>query len=221
VRPITVYLADNHQIVLQGISSSIEHEAAMQVVGRTTDSLNVLDDLVRLRPDVLVLDLMMPNLPGFEILRRVQEHPSLSTRVVVFTMHGEIGYVVQALHQGAMGFVLKDVDTAFLIEAIRAVADGREYLSPPFSSDAIHAYQQRRDASRLSEVDIWDELSRRERETLVLVAQGLTNRQIGRKLNISFRTVEKHRASMMKKAHFKSEADLIQFAIRRGLIPPE
>jgi len=201
VRLITVYLVDNHQIVLQGIASSIEQEAGMEVVGQTTDSLRVLDDLVRLRPDVLVLDLMMPNLPGFEILKRVRDEPSLSTRIVVFSMHGEIGYVVQALHQGAMGFVLKDVDTAFLIAAIRAVAAGREYLSPPFSSRAIHAYQKRRDASRLSEMDVWEEFSQRERETLVLVAQGLTNRQIGQKLHISFRTVEKHRASMMKKAH--------------------
>jgi len=218
---VTVYLADNHHVVLQGIASSVIREPDLKLVGQTTDSLQIMDDLLRIQPDVLVLDLMMPGIPGLEIIRRIRTKKSLRTRVIVFTMYHEISYVAQALREGANGFVFKDAATSFLIDAIRIVAKGEQYLSSPLTQDAVDAYLKRLASGRHGEVDKWEILSRREREVLVFVAQGFTNRQIAHKLQISYRTVEKHRGNMMRKANFKNEAEVVQFALRRGLLPPD
>ncbi len=215
--PVTVFLADDHHIVLTGISSIIQLDPELSLLGSTTDSTKIMEEVVRLKPDVLVLDLAMPDIPGVEIIRSIRKMRSLRTRVVVFSMHKDIGYVVQALQEGAQGYVVKDTDTACLIEAIKAVGRGEQFLSPPFSQEKIQYYLDKLRSER-NEDDIMDRLTRREREVLLLVAQGDTNNEIARKLGISVRTVERHRLNMMRKTEFRNEADVVQFAMRKGLI---
>ncbi len=216
-RPITVYIADDHQIVLKGIASVIQLDPELEVVGSTTDSKKIIEEVCRIKPRVLVLDMVMPDIPGVEIIRSVRQMRSLQTRVIVFTMHKDVGYVAQAMQEGAHGFVVKDVDTAHLIEAIKTVARGKQYLSPPFTQQKIKDYLDQLQNGK-DEEDILEKLTRREREVLIFVARGTTNNEIAQTLGISVRTVERHRYNMMKKAKFRNEADVIQFAIRRGLI---
>jgi len=215
--PLTVFLADDHKVVLQGITSILQLDPDLQMVGCTTDSKRIVEEVARLKPRVLVLDLAMPDIPGIEIIRSIRKMRSLRTRVVVFTMHKDIGYVVQALQEGALGFVVKDADTECLIAAIKAVARGEQFLSQPFSREKIQAYMEQLQGKK-DDADILDRLTRREREVLILVAQGNSNHEIADKLGISIRTVETHRFNMMRKAGFKNEADVVQFAMRQGLI---
>jgi DNA-binding NarL/FixJ family response regulator len=215
--PITVFLADDHQIVIKGISSLLELDPELQMVGCTTDSTKIIDEVSRLRPRVLVLDLMMPDIPGVEIIRSVSNMRTIPTRIVVFTMHKDTAYVVQALQEGALGFVVKDADSSCLIDAIKAAARGERYLSPPITHEKIKDYLQQLHSEK-NDSGILDRLTRREREVMILVAQGRTNQEIADKFGISVRTVERHRYNMMRKANFKNEADVVQFAMRKGLI---
>lgn len=217
--PITVYLADDHQIVLQGIISLVELEPDLRIVGFSTDGQAVIPDVMRLNPQVLVLDLGMPGIPGGEIIRTLHSMHTIETRIVVFTMHKDISFVVQALADGALGYVIKDANSSHLIKAIRAAANGETYLSPPFRQEEIWEYQEQLRRSK-GTVDRYDSLTPREREVLIYVAQGYTNREMATEMHVSVRTVEKHRYNMMKKAAFKNRAEVIQFALRRGLIPP-
>ncbi len=216
---ITVYLADDHQIVLRGIASLVDLEPDLHVVGCTTESTQIIPDILRLRPQVLVLDLGMPDIPGAEIIRRIKAKRTINTAIVVFTMHKDLGYVVQALEDGALGYVMKDVDSTHLIEAIRMAAQGKEYLSPPFTPETLWEYKEQLRLSK-GEPDNYDNLTTREKEVLIFVAQGFTNRQIADKLGVSVRTIETHRYNMMKKTGFKNKAEIIQFALRKGLIIP-
>jgi two-component system response regulator NreC len=215
--PITVFLADDHQIVLKGIASVIRLDPELKMVGYTTDSTKIIEEVSRIKPRVLVLDMVMPDIPGVEIIRTIRKMRTLQTKVIIFTMHKDVGYVVQAFQEGAQGFVVKDVDTAYLIEGIKAVARGEQYLGPSFTKEQIQDYLERLQSER-DEDDIMERLTKREREILIFVARGATNNEIAHNLGISVRTVERHRYNMMKKAHFRNEADVIQFAMRRGLI---
>ena len=215
--PITVYLADDHQIVLKGIRSVLRLDPGLKVVGTTTDSKQIISDIVLLKPRVLVLDMSMPDIPGIEIVRSIRKSRSIKTRVVIFTMHHSIGYVEHAFREGAYGFVVKEADTEHLIKAIKAATCGRHYLSPPFTTAMIDAYR-RQLRSEEDKKDVLEELTRREREVLIFAAQGLTNLKIADKMGISVRTVERHRYQMRKKTGLKNNADIAQFAMRRGLI---
>jgi DNA-binding NarL/FixJ family response regulator len=214
---VTVFLADDHQIVLTGIASIIELDPELKLVGSTTDSTKIVEEVMRLKPRVLVLDMVMPDIPGVEIIRTIRKTRTLQTKIVVFSMHKDIGYVVQAFQEGAQGYVVKDADTACLIKAIKAVARGEQFLSPPFTRRKIQDYLDQLRSEKDDE-DTLDRLTRREREVLILVARGDTNNEISQKLGISVRTVERHRYNMMRKAGFRNEADVVQFAMRQGLI---
>ncbi len=216
---ISVYLADDHEIVLKGIISLFEFEPDLRLVGYTTHSGNVVPAVVQLKPQVLVLDLGMPGIPGGELIRTLRSIEGLRTQIVVFTMHKDISFVVQALDDGALGYVIKDADSFHLIEAIRAAARGLVYLSPPFSDEDLREYREQLRMSKMG-IDLYEKLTPREREVLRYVAQGYTNREMAEMMHLSVRTVEKHRYNMMKKAAFKNRTEVIQFALRRGLILP-
>jgi DNA-binding NarL/FixJ family response regulator len=160
---------------------------------------------------------MMPGLGGLEVVR----HLSKSTpdiRIIVLSMHADEAYVIEALRHGASGYVLKDADSLELVQAVRRVADGRRYLSPPLSERAIEAYIGRDEDEPF---DVYNTLTAREREVLHLAAQGHTNAQIADRLCISPRTVEVHRANMMHKLALDSQTDLIRYALTKGILPME
>jgi two-component system response regulator NreC len=214
-KEITLILADDHKVVRQGLRKVLEADPHFRVIGEAGNGLEVTRLVARLRPDVLVLDLMMPGLNGLEVARQVAKR-SPRTHVVILSMHRDESYVLEALKNGAAAYVLKDSSAEELIKAVEEAAAGRHYLSPPLSNSAIEAYVQRGSAVAM---DAYDSLSSREREVLQLAAEGHTNTDIGKRLFISPRTVEIHRANMMEKLALRNQTDLIRYALKRGILP--
>lgn len=214
---IRIVLADDHHVVREGLRALLETEPDFSIVGEAADGLATVDLVERLKPDVLVTDLMMPALSGLEVARQVALR-SPTTRVVILSMYANEPYVLEALRNGAAGYVLKDSTGADLVQAVRQVLTGDRYLSPPLSARAIEAYVQKAEAGSL---DIYETLTTREREILHLAAQGCSNAEVATRLSISPRTAETHRANMMRKLGLRTQVDLVRYALRRGILPPE
>lgn len=215
VPKITLVLADDHHVVRQALRTLLESEPGFVVVGEVSDGLRVADLVARLEPDVLLADLMMPGLNGMEVTRQVRKRCA-NTRVILLSMHMNEAHVLEALRSGVHGYVRKDATASDLIGAIHAVMAGQLYMSPPFSDQAIDAYRQRAEESA---TDPYERLTAREREVLHLAAEGLGNTEMAARLGISPRTAETHRARVMQKLGLRRLADLVRFALRRGLIP--
>ena len=215
MRATTIVLADDHPIVRQGLRALLEAEPGFRIVGEAGDGLEAVQMVERLKPDVLVTDVMMPGLTGLEVARQVRERVQ-GTRVLVLSMYNNEAYVLEALKNGAAGYVLKDSAAAEMIQAVQEVASGRRHLSAPLSERAIQAYIGK--AASLP-ADVYDTLTTREREVLQLAAEGNNNAEIAERLSISPRTAEAHRAHLMRKLSLRTQTDLIRFAIRRGILP--
>ena len=213
----TIMLADDHPVVRQGLRALLEAEQDFTIVGEAADGLEVAGLVERLRPNVLVLDLMLPGLGGIEVTRQIC-HRFPQTRVVILSMYANEAYVLEALRNGAAGYVIKEASAAQLVQAVREVSAGRRYLSPPLSENAIQAYLQKAQATPL---DLYETLTSREREVLHLAATGNSNIETADRLGISSRTAETHRANLMRKLGLHSQTELIRYAIRRGIIPSE
>ena len=210
----TIVVAEDHHIVRQGLKSMLAAEKNFRLLGEAGDGLAALELVTKHKPNVLVLDLMLPRLHGLEVVRRVsKEHPA--TRILVLSMNSEEPYVVEALRSGALGYVLKDCVTSNLPDAIRAVATGKRYLSPSLQERAIDALFQDRSGPGL---DPYDTLTERERLVLQMAAEGLGNPEFAEKLFISPRTAESHRANLMRKLRLRSQTDLVRYAIRKNII---
>jgi DNA-binding NarL/FixJ family response regulator len=216
MKPARIVLAEDHVLVRQGIRVLLEREPGFSVVGETSDGLEVADIVERTKPDVLVLDLMMPGLGGLDVAREVARRAP-RTRSVILSMHASEAFVIQALRRGAAAYVLKDRSAAELVHAIREVLAGRRHLSPPLSDKAVDEYVAR---GRDGEVDVYQLLTTRERQVLHLAAEGLSNPAIGARLGISPRTAQTHRAHIMEKLGLRTRRDLIVHAIHHGLLPP-
>jgi len=214
---ISIVLADDHPVVRRGMQALLEAEPDFSVVGEAGDGLETIRQVERAQPDVLVLDLMMPGLSGLEALRIVRQR-SPRTRVVVLSMHSNNAFVVTALKNGATGYVLKGGEEENLVRAVREAVAGRRFLSPPITERAIDAYIEQ---SRAAPIDPHDTLTARECEVLQLAAEGKTGGEIAARLHISQRTVENHRANVMRKLGLKNQSELVRYALRRGLIPLE
>jgi DNA-binding NarL/FixJ family response regulator len=213
---ITVFLADDHPIVRQGLRALLEADGKCQVVGEATDGLTAIEQLARLQPQVAILDVQLPDLNGLEVAQRAQTQ-SPGTRVVMLSMYANEPYVLDALRHGAMGYVLKGTSTSDLLAAVDAVVAGRRYLSAPLNERAIDAYTVRAAASE-EPLDRYDLLTSREREVFQLAAQGLSNSDIGERLTISPRTAETHRANLLRKLGLESQTDLVRYAVDRGVL---
>ena len=211
----TIVLADDHQIVRQGLRALLEAEPGFRVIGEAGNGLEAVRLVERLEPNVLVLDLMMPGLNGLEVARQVNKRLP-QTRIVILSMHDNEAYVLRALRNGATAYVLKDSSATDLGQAVREAAAGRRYLSPPLSDRAIEVYKEK---ARAATLDKYETLTTREREVMQLTAEGHTNAEIASRLNISPRTAETHRANLMRKLGLNSQTDLIRYALRRGIIP--
>jgi RNA polymerase sigma factor (sigma-70 family) len=207
-----VLLADDHNLVRAGVRKILEAHREVEVVGEVGDGESALRALESTRADVLVLDLTMPGTDGFEVLERAKAaHPEL--KILVLTMHASPEYVARAVREGADGYLLKDSAVQDLMTAIEAVMQGKSYFSPPIQKDLGEILRAERTRQRLL-----DQLTEREREVLRLVAEGLSTKEIASRLAISTRTVETHRAHLMRKLGLKSVARLTQFAIREGML---
>lgn len=216
-RPVTIVLADDHQVVREGLRRLLETVPGFAVVGEAAAGPEVVALVERVKPRVVVVDLMMPGLGGVEVTRQLRERAP-DARVIILSMHSAEAFVLEALRAGAAGFVPKDAPGAELIRAVHETAAGRRYLSPPLTDAVIAAYVER---TAQGSTDPFDALTAREREVLALAAEGCTSKQIAQRLSISPRTAESHRASLMKKLALKGQTDLVRYALQRGLLPPD
>jgi two-component system, NarL family, response regulator NreC len=215
--PITIVLADDHHLIRRGLRALLETEADFSVVGEAADGLQAAQLVERLKPNILVIDFIMPGLNGLEVARRVKQS-STKTRVLLLSMYTNESYVLEAFRNGAVGYVLKDSTADDLVRAVRQVAAGHRYLSAPLSERAIDSYVQR---ARRGKSDLYETLTAREREVLQLAAEGHSSKEIASRLFISPRTAETHRANLMHKLGLHSLTDLIRYALRRGILPME
>jgi len=211
---VRILLVDDHTIVRQSLRNFLENESDFELVGDAENGLAALQMIETHRPDIVLLDLQMEGLNGLEVLRRTRARFP-RTRVVVLSMHQDSSYVVRSLNYGASAYVLKSADVKDLVHAMREVVAGRNYWSPPFSQVAIEAYMNKTASKAKTSYDL---LTNREKEVLQLVAEGNTNQQVGKRLFISTRTVETHRAHVMEKLGLQNQAELVRYAAKWGLI---
>jgi len=215
-RPIQIVLVDDHDVVRQGLRSLFRSQDDFKLVAEAEEGVDAVRKITSLRPDVVILDLMLRGVQGLEVLRQVHKITP-RTRVVVLSMHSDLGYVVEALRNGAAGYVLKSSPSSEVVHAIRESMEGRRYLSPPLSEEDVDEYMRQVGGGR---VDTYDNLTPREREVFQLASQGYKNSEIAEQLCIGRRTVETHRSAMMHKLRLKNQAELVAYAIRRGIVPP-
>lgn len=213
MKSIRVLLADDHTLVLAGLRGLVTKLAGVEVVGEAADGHETLRLAQTLRPDIVLLDIGMPGLNGLEVAQRLNQFDP-AIRVVILSMHVSEEYVLRALRAGAAGYLLKDSAVAELELAIRAVARGETYLSPPVSKRVVDDY-----VSRTGGVaDPLAALTPRQREILQLVAEGHTSKDIAQRLGLSYRTIETHRNQLMKRLGVTDLTGLVRFAMRAGLV---
>jgi RNA polymerase sigma factor (sigma-70 family) len=212
---IRVIVADDHHLVRQGIRALLEKARDIQVVGEAADGVEALQLVRDLRPDVLVMDIVMPRLSGTQALEQLRTTRP-GTRVVILSMYSDETIVREAIRNGARGYLLKRSVAEELLLAVRAANEGEIYLSPPVSSMLLSDSPS--DGRKNDPLDV---LTPREREVLKLVAEGMTNNAIAQELTISEKTVEKHRANLMQKLNVHDVAGLVRLAIKCGLVSLE
>lgn len=208
-RTIKILLADDHTIVRQGLKLILSSNADLEVVGEAANGREAVDLAEKLRPDIVLMDVAMPELNGIEATRRMVA-ANQRIRVLVLSMHKEAVYVREILKAGARGYILKDAIDTELANAVRSVARGDGYVSPAVSGALLNDYRQ-------NITDPIDLLSSREREVLQLIAEGKTNKEVATRLNLSVYTVDSHRGKIMEKLNLHSTGELVRFAIKHGL----
>ncbi len=207
---IRILLVDDHAVVRQGFRMILGAQPDMEIVGEAGNGREAISQAAELQPDVVVMDVAMPELNGIEATRRIAES-SPRARVLALSMHKDSVYVREILRAGAKGYLLKESIDVDLLTAVRAVAKGDGYLSPAVSEAVLTDY-------RKHVTDPLDLLSSRERAVLQLIAEGKTNKEIAGSLNLSVYTVDAHRGRIMEKLNLHSAGELVRFAVRKGLI---
>ena len=209
LRKIRILLADDHAVVRKGFKLILNQESDMEVIAEAGDGRDAVKLALELRPDVIVLDIGMPEVNGVEATRRIAENCP-ECKVLILSMHKDPVYVRESLRAGARGYLLKDSIDEDLLRAIRAVSAGDGFLSPEVSRTVLEDYQQT--------ADPFDSLTAREREVLQLLAEGKVAKEIATALDVSVFTVDAHRGRILKKLDLRSSTELVKFAMRRGLI---
>ena len=212
---IRILLADDHIVMRKGLRLLLERQPDFEVVGETADGRETVEACDHLKPDVVVLDIAMPNLNGIEAARQIAAKlPQIS--IVILSMHSDESYVLRALKAGARAYLLKDSAETDLISAIRAVSDGKAFFSPAISKMLVDDYVRRLQQRGVE--DSYELLTTREREILQLLAEGKSNKEVANMLSLSLYTVETHRGNILQKLNLHSVPELILYAVRKGVI---
>lgn len=212
---IRVFLAEDHTIVRKGIRSLLDGQPGVEVIGEAANGREAVEQVAKLQPDIVLMDITMPELNGLEATRRIKkDHPHI--KVLVLTMYTNEEYIHQLLQAGASGYLDKHTAPNELLSAIMAVSQGNPYLSPSISKTIIEEYLRQADEAHLE--DDFDKLSSREREVLQLLAEGDSYKDVAKKLHISEKTVGVHRVNIMEKLNLSNSTELVKYAIRKGII---
>jgi two-component system, NarL family, response regulator NreC len=215
MKSIRILLADDHTIVRKGLRLLLESHHGFQVVAEAANGREAVALAEQHQPDVVVMDVAMPGLNGIEAARQicVKETPSA---IVFLSMHSDEGYVLKALKSGARGYLLKDSAEQDLISAVKTVSEGKAFFSPAISKMLVEDYVRQMHERKIE--DSYDLLTTREREVLQLLAEGRSNKEVANVLDLSLHTVETHRGNIMQKLNLHSGAEIILYAIRKGVI---
>lgn len=208
-KKIRILLADDHAVVRQGFKLILNQQHDMEVIGEASQGREAVRFALTLRPDLVIMDIAMPEVNGVEATRRIIEQ-SPDCRILILSMHKDVVYVRETLRAGAKGYLLKESIDHDLLRAVRAVAGGDSFLSPEVSRTVLEDYQQIEDP--------FDLLTARERQVLQMLAEGKVAKEVATELDVSVYTVDAHRGRIMKKLGLRSSSDLVRFAMRKGLI---
>jgi DNA-binding NarL/FixJ family response regulator len=210
---VRVLIADDHTLVRESLAGLLQGDAGIVVVAQAADGLETVEKALATRPDVVITDLSMPRLGGLEVVRRLREALP-DTRVLVLTMHKEDEYVLQAVRAGASGYLVKDSAASELLAAVRSLHAGRGYFGP---QAAMTLAEQLQHPERTLD-DPYGRLTTRERDVFHLLAEGMTTKEIARRLEISVKTAENHRGRVLDKLGTRNTAELVRYALRKGLL---
>jgi DNA-binding NarL/FixJ family response regulator len=213
---IRIILADDHEILRHGLSKSFEHESDIKVIGQASNGHSAVEMVRELLPDVVIMDIGMPDLNGVEATRKIIKNTP-KVKVIGLSMHSSDKYVREMFKAGASGYLLKNCPFEELTEAVRTVAGGKTFISPAIGDMIVKEYASKPD----DEKSVFSILSQREREVLQLLAEGKTTKQIAKRLHISPKTVEAHRLKIMERLDIDNVAQLTKYAIQEGLTEAE
>jgi DNA-binding NarL/FixJ family response regulator len=211
---LRVLLADDHSIVRRGLRSLLE-EAGHSVIAEAADGLDAVRLVEEHRPDLVILDIAMPKLNGIDVAARTRKLDR-PPGVIILSMHADESYIIRALAAGARAYLLKSATDEDLLPAVRAVGAGKPFFSPAVTSVLVEDYVRRLQSRGLT--DSFDLLTDREREVLQLLAEGRSNKEVATQLNLGVSTVETHRANLMQKLNLHSTAEIVLYAVRKGII---
>ena len=212
---IRILLADDHTVMRNGLRLLLERQPNLKVVGEASDGRETVRLAEELSPNVVVMDIAMPNLNGIEAARQIgTANPQIA--IVILSMHSDESYVIRALKAGARAYLLKDSAEGDLIGAIHAITDGKSFFSPAISRILVEDYMRQLEQQHVE--DTYELLTAREREILQLLAEGKTNKEVAAMLNLSIYTVETHRTHILQKLNLHSVPELILYAVRKGII---
>jgi len=212
---IRILLADDHTVIRRGLRALLERQNGFEVVAEAADGREAVETAAAVNPDVAVIDIGMPNINGIEAARRITEKRP-ETAVVILSMHADESYVLRALKSGARGYLLKDSPEEDLIDAIRAVHAGKAFFSPEISKMLAEDYM--RQMRQRGVEDSYELLTPREREILQMLGEGKSNKEVATQLNLSLHTVETHRGNVLEKLNLHSTAEMILYAVRKGIV---
>ena len=218
-KPIRVIIVDDHALVRAGFCSLLKNLSGIQVVAEAEEGYEALRLIKEKKPDIVLLDLSMPGLNGIEVAFRIsKEFPEV--RTIILSMHVNEEYVLQAMRVGAAGYLMKDSKSEELDLAIKTVASGKTYLSPPVSQKVIEEYikQPLKSGSIAHKTGVYERLTPRQREVVQLITEGFTSKEIAKKLNVSVKTIDTHRTQIMERLNIHDIASLVRYAIRMGIV---
>lgn len=215
-KPLTVLLADDHTIVRQGIAKILDSEPGLKVIGEASNGREVVQMVEELSPDVVLMDIAMPQLSGIEATRQIKKiRPR--TKIIILSMHSNERFISEALHLGASGYLLKNSTATDIVQAVRAARDGDTFLSPAISRQVVDSYLSMK-KGQVTQQDLYSTLTNREREVFQMIAEGRTVKEISSILCLSISTVKTHRANLMDKLKMENLSQLVQFAVALGLV---